>query len=186
MFHPFPSESTFKYQFNQEHMTISIPLPLGGKSSEDLRIPRMVTFPRISVPQVGMDLPPQEIPIPAFTIPSEYDLTVPLMGMVEVSAKVNSNYYTWEAMISAGNNTEESLSYLARFSVMADSPIKLLSFSTEGNFIFILKKYTFSTTKTTQTLIQIVVLLICLSFLKEQQKSLTLQRRLSNSPLKVL
>lgn len=97
----------------------------------------MVTSPRISVPQVGMDLPPQEIQIPSFTIPSEYDITVPLMGMVEVSAKVNSNYYNWEAMISAGNNTEESLSYLARFSVMADSPIKLLSFSTEGNLFCI-------------------------------------------------
>uniref|UniRef100_A0A7N6AZ36 Vitellogenin domain-containing protein n=1 Tax=Anabas testudineus TaxID=64144 RepID=A0A7N6AZ36_ANATE len=125
-------ESTFKYQFNQERLTISFPLPLGGKSSEDLRIPQMVTSPRISVPQIGMEWAPREIQIPTFTIPSEYDLTVPLMGMVEVSAKVNSNYYNWEALVSAGNDTEESPSYLARFSVMADSPIKLLSFSTEG------------------------------------------------------
>lgn len=98
----------------------------------------MVTSPRISVPQIGMEWDPREIQIPTFTIPSEYDLTVPLMGMVEVSAKVNSNYYNWEALVSAGNDTEESPSYLARFSVMADSPIKLLSFSTEGNLIYFL------------------------------------------------
>ncbi|XP_038560849.1 apolipoprotein B-100-like [Micropterus salmoides] len=125
-------ESTFKYQFNQDRLTISIPLPLGGKSSEELRIPPMVTSPRIYVPQLGMDFATQEIQIPTFTIPSEYDLTLPLMGMVEVSSKVNSNYYNWEATVSAGNNTAESPSYLAKFRILADSPIKLLSFSTEG------------------------------------------------------
>ncbi|XP_040920076.1 apolipoprotein B-100-like [Toxotes jaculatrix] len=125
-------ESTYRYQFNQDRLTISIPLPLGGKSSEELRIPPMITSPHISLPQVGMELAPRKIQIPTFTIPSEYDLTLPLMGMVEVSAKVNSNYYNWEATLSAGNNTVESPSYLAKFSVKADSPIKLLSFSTEG------------------------------------------------------
>lgn len=98
----------------------------------------MVTSPRISLPQVDMELAPREIHIPTFTIPSEYDLTLPLMGMVEVSAKVNSNYYNWEATASAGNNTAESPSYMAKFNVMADSPIQLLSFSTEGKLIFIL------------------------------------------------
>ncbi|GAA6228828.1 apolipoprotein B-100-like [Lates japonicus] len=125
-------ESRFKYQFNQDRLAISIPLPLGGKSSEELRIPAMVTSPRISLPQVDMELAPREIHIPTFTIPSEYDLTLPLMGMVEVSAKVNSNYYNWEATASAGNNTAESPSYMAKFNVLADSPIQLLSFSTEG------------------------------------------------------
>ncbi|XP_029352750.1 apolipoprotein B-100-like [Echeneis naucrates] len=125
-------ESAFKYRFNQDLLTITIPLPLGGKSSEELRIPSMVTSPRISMPQVGMELAPRQIQIPTFTIPSEYDLTLPLMGMMEVSAKVNSNYYNWEATVSAGNNTAEFPNYLARFKVMADSPIKLLAFSTEG------------------------------------------------------
>lgn len=124
--------STFRYQFNQDHLTIRIPLPLGGRSSAELGISPKVTSPRISMPQVGMDFDPQEIQIPTFTIPSEYDLTLPLMGMVEVSAKVNSNYYNWEGMLSAGNNTELSPSYQATFNVMADSPVKLLSFSAKG------------------------------------------------------
>ncbi|XP_069573252.1 apolipoprotein B-100-like [Brachyistius frenatus] len=125
-------ESTFRYQFNQDRLTISVPLPLGGKSSEELWIPSMVTSPRISMPQMDMELAPWDIQIPTFTIPSEYDLTLPLMGMVEVSAKVNSNYYNWEATMSAGNNTADSPNYLAKFNVMADSPIQLLSFSAEG------------------------------------------------------
>ncbi len=135
-FYPF-SESTFKYQFNQDRLTISIPLPLGGKSSEELRIPPVVSSPRISMPQLGMDFASQEIQIPTFTIPSEYDLVLPLMGMAEMSAKINSNYYKWKATMSAGNITEDSPSYSAKFSVLADSPIELLSFSTEGNLILV-------------------------------------------------
>lgn len=114
-------------------MELSIPLPLGGKSSEELRIPPTVTTPRILVPQVGMEVASKEIQIPAFTIPSEYDLTVPLMGMVEVSAKVNSNYYKWEATLSAGNSTVDSSSYEAKFIAVAESPIEILAFSAEGN-----------------------------------------------------
>ncbi|KAM9338993.1 apolipoprotein B-100-like [Symphorus nematophorus] len=125
-------ESTFRYQFNQDRLTITMPLPLGGKSSEELRIPPVVTSPTISMPQLGMEFASKEIQIPTFTIPSEYELVLPLMGMVEVSAKVNSNYYDWEATVSAGNNTADSPSYLAKFSIMAESPIKVLSFSTEG------------------------------------------------------
>ncbi|KAM4528942.1 apolipoprotein B-100-like [Fundulus diaphanus] len=125
-------ESKLRYQFNQNRFTMTIPLPLGGKSSEELRIPPVVSVPRISVPQLGLEVAPREIPIPRFTIPSEKDLTLPLMGLLEVSAKVNSNYYDWEGLITAGNNTAESPEYVAKFSVMAESPIKLLSFSTEG------------------------------------------------------
>ncbi|XP_054618361.1 apolipoprotein B-100-like [Dunckerocampus dactyliophorus] len=125
-------ESKFRYQFNKDHLTISIPLPLGGRSSEELRIPPMVTSPHISMPQLGMELAPREINIPTFTIPSEREITLPLIGMVEVSAKVNSNYYNWETTMSAGNNTVNSPNYIAKFKVKADSPIKLLSFTTEG------------------------------------------------------
>ncbi|KAM4521771.1 apolipoprotein B-100-like [Odontesthes bonariensis] len=125
-------ESTFRYQFNQNRFMMSVPLPLGGKSSEELRIPTLITSPRISVPQLDMDVAPMEMQIPTFTIPSEYDLTLPLMGIVEVSSKVNSNFYDWEGIITAGNNTAESPNYMAKFSIMAESPIKLLSFSAEG------------------------------------------------------
>lgn len=118
-------------------MTITVPMPLGGKSSEELRIPPVFITPHMSVPQMGLELSPREIKIPTFTIPTEYDLCLPLMGMVDVSAKVNSNYYNWEGMVSAGNNTAESPSYLAKFKVMADSPIELLSFTSEGNLSFL-------------------------------------------------
>lgn len=134
----FHSESTFKYQFNANRLALTVPLPLGGKSSEELRIPPMVASPRISVPQLGMEFASREIRVPTFTVPSEYDLTLPLMGMMEASAKVNSNYYKWEATMSAGNNTADSPSYMAKFNILANSPIKVLSFSTEGNSIIII------------------------------------------------
>lgn len=125
------------YQFNANRLAITIPLPLGGKSSEELRIPTMVSSPRIFVPELGLEFASQEIQIPTFTIPSEYDLTLPLMGMMGASAKVNSNYYNWEGTMSAGNNTAESPNFVAKFNILASSPIKFLSFSTEGNSLFI-------------------------------------------------
>lgn len=131
--HHFTSESSVKYHFNQDTLELSIPLPLGGKSSKELRIPPTVTTPRIFVPQVGMEVASKEIQIPTFTIPSEYDLTVPLMGMMEVSTKVNSNYYNLDATLSAGNNTVDSSSYEAKFTMVAESPIEILAFSAEGN-----------------------------------------------------
>uniref|UniRef100_A0A8C5G644 Apolipoprotein B-100-like n=1 Tax=Gouania willdenowi TaxID=441366 RepID=A0A8C5G644_GOUWI len=127
------SDSTFKYKFNEDRMAISIPLPLGGKSSEDLRIPPVITSPHIDMPQLKMEISPREIHIPKFTIPSECDLTLPLMGMMEMSAKINSNFYNWEAIASAGNKTVDAPSYVAKFSVMADSPFEVLSFSAEGS-----------------------------------------------------
>ncbi|KAM9354956.1 apolipoprotein B-100-like [Pholidichthys leucotaenia] len=125
-------EGIFRYQFNQDHLTIAVPLPFGGKSSEELRIPRMVTSPHILVPELGIDFAPRGVHIPSFTIPSEYDLTLPLMGMLDMSAKLSSNYYNWEAMVSAGNNTAESPNYLAKFNVKVDSPIEVFSFTAEG------------------------------------------------------
>ncbi|CAJ1077019.1 apolipoprotein B-100-like [Xyrichtys novacula] len=125
-------EHTFKYEFNQEQLSITFPLPLGGKSSEELQIPAVVTSPQISLPQLGVEVASKEISIPTFTIPSEYDLTLPLMGMMEMTSKVNTNFYNWEATVSAGNNTVESPSYLAKFNLMSESPIKVLAFATEG------------------------------------------------------
>jgi len=124
-------DSTFRYRFNKDRMTITVPLPFGGKSSEELRIPPVLTIPHMSLPVLG-ELDSRQIPIQTFTIPSEYDLTLPLMGMVDVAAKVNSNYYNWQGMATAGNNTIDSPSYLAKFKVVADSPIELLSFTSEG------------------------------------------------------
>lgn len=117
----------------------------------ELRIPPAVTTPRIFVPQLGMEVAKMEIQIPAFTIPSEYDLTVPLMGMMEMSAKVNSNYYNWEATISAGNKTADSSSYEAKFNTVVESPIKILAFSAEGNFNLIISPF-FSKTASVKNL----------------------------------
>lgn len=132
------SESAFRYQFNSNRLAFTIPLPLGGKSSEELRMPSMVASPRIFVPALGLEFDSQEIQIPTFTIPSEYDLTLPLMGMVEGSAKVNSNYYNWEGTMSAGNNTADSPNFVAKFNILANSPIKFLTFSTQGNSVLII------------------------------------------------
>lgn len=164
------------YQFNANRLAFTIPLPLGGKSSEELRIPSMVSSPRIFVPKLGLEFAPQEIQIPTFTIPSEYDITLPLMGMMEASAKVNSNYYNWEGTMSVGNNTVDSPSFVAKFNILANSPIKFLSFSTEGNsmsiIFFCLKIMVHEKQSKEYANNELIVL-----FLKEFQNLKTLKRK---------
>ncbi|KAG5846843.1 hypothetical protein ANANG_G00119290 [Anguilla anguilla] len=126
------SETMFRYQFNKDRFSITLPLPLGGQSSTDLNIPSTMTIPRLSVPKIGLEIPSREISIPTFSIPPSYELQLPLIGMAEVSAKLNSNFYNWEGSVSGGNNTVDTPSYIAKYQIMADSPLDLLSYRTEG------------------------------------------------------
>ncbi|XP_030627114.1 apolipoprotein B-100 [Chanos chanos] len=125
-------ENEFRYKFNKDRITITMPLPLGGKTSEDLRIPLTMDTPHLVMPQLGLMLPSKQVHLPTFTIPSNYDFTLPLLGMVEVSAKMNSNFYNMEVSISGGNNTEENPSYVATYKVLANSPVEILSYTAEG------------------------------------------------------
>lgn len=113
-------------------MTIFVPVPYGGMSSQELRIPETVSSPGINFPQLGMDLSPRKINIPTFTVPSEYEFAVPLMGKLEMNTKVESNFYNWEAVVTVGNNTIESPNYKAEYAVKGESPIRLLSFTNTG------------------------------------------------------
>ncbi|XP_016329670.1 apolipoprotein B-100-like [Sinocyclocheilus anshuiensis] len=126
-------ESMFKYKFNKNCVTFTIPLPLGGKTSKDLRIPLTMATPELAMPQIGVMLPSKQFNLPTFSIPTSYDLSMPLLGMVEVSAKVNTNFYDIEAVFSGGNNTVNELSYIASYKVVANSPVELLAFTVEGS-----------------------------------------------------
>ncbi|KAJ8269866.1 hypothetical protein GJAV_G00107690 [Gymnothorax javanicus] len=126
------SETLFRYRFNKDRLSIVIPLPLGGQSSTDLNIPPTVTIPRLSLPKIGLEIPSKEIRIPTFSIPPSYELQLPLMGMAEASAKLNSNFYNWEGTVSMGNDTVDKSSYIAKYQVMADCPLDVLSYRTEG------------------------------------------------------
>ncbi|XP_020795614.2 LOW QUALITY PROTEIN: apolipoprotein B-100-like [Boleophthalmus pectinirostris] len=125
-------ESDLIYNFNQDSMILYLPVPFGGKSSEELRIPATVTIPRINIPQINVDFSSKDIPLPTFTMPTEYELLVPLMGKMEMTSKLESNLYNWKAEVSVGNYTEESPSYKAQYTIMGEGPIPLLSFSNAG------------------------------------------------------
>nr|XP_046268549.1 apolipoprotein B-100 isoform X3 [Scatophagus argus] len=126
------SDSLFRYQFNKNKMAISLPLPLGGKKSEELNIPTTLSMPLIDLPEIGLYVPANNYPLPSFTIPPSLDFTVPLLGLAEASTKINSNLYSWEASISGGNNTVDVPSYIAQVKSMAQSPFSLLSYKLEG------------------------------------------------------
>ncbi|KAG1928722.1 apolipoprotein B-100 [Pimephales promelas] len=127
------TESMLKYKFNKDRVTFTIPLPLGGKTSEDLKIPPTMATPDLTMPQIGLMLPSKQFTLPTFSIPSSYDLSMPLLGMVEASTKVSTNFYDIEVVFSGGNNTVDKSSYTVGYKVVSNSPLELLAFTVEGS-----------------------------------------------------
>lgn len=116
-------------------MAISFRLPLGGKKSEELNIPKSMSMPVIDYPEIGLYIPAKKYSLPSFTIPPSLDFTVPLLGLAEVSTKINSNFYSWEGSISGGNSTSDVPRYVAQYKAIAQSPFNLLSYKLEGKHL---------------------------------------------------
>ena len=128
----FYSEAKAAYHFNDDRFTLTLPMPLGGKSTEELNFPPALTTPRLSLPQFGLEVHSMQIPIPELFVPETITVFVPLFGKAEVSTKVNSNLYDLEASASAGRDAVETPSYSAKIEVAGNSPVDILSIKIEG------------------------------------------------------
>uniref|UniRef100_A0A4W6F6V9 Apolipoprotein Bb, tandem duplicate 1 n=1 Tax=Lates calcarifer TaxID=8187 RepID=A0A4W6F6V9_LATCA len=129
------TEAKAVYHFNNERFTIAIPLPLGGKSTEELNFPPALTTPSVSLPQFGLEIISMEIPIPDLVVPESLTLSIPLFGKAEVSTLMKSNLYDMEASMAAGKDVVETPSYSAMFAVKGTSPFDILSMQIEGSGI---------------------------------------------------
>ncbi|XP_042536666.1 apolipoprotein B-100 [Dipodomys spectabilis] len=127
------SDGRVKYTFNQNTVKLEIPLPLGGKSSKDLKMPETIRIPAINFKFVGIHLPSQQFQVPTFTIPELYQLRVPLLGVLDLSTNVYSNLYNWSASYTGGNTSREHFSLKAQYHMKADSVVDLLSYSVQGS-----------------------------------------------------
>ena len=132
IFFAYYSEAKAIYHFNNERLTIAIPLPLGGKSTEELNFPPALTTPSVSLPNFGLEIVSMEIPIPELVVPESLSLSIPLFGKAEVSTLMKSNLYDMEASMAAGKDVVETPSYSAKFDVKGTSPIDILSVKIEG------------------------------------------------------
>ncbi|CAM4694151.1 unnamed protein product [Leuciscus chuanchicus] len=127
------AEGAAKYKFGQDYYTISIPIPLGGKSLEDFNFPVALTTPNLVLRKIGLEVAPFTISLPEIFVPESMSVSLPLMGIAEVSSKLSSNFYNMEATASAGRELDEKPSYSAKIEVMGTSPMDLLSFKVEGS-----------------------------------------------------
>ncbi|XP_038144044.1 apolipoprotein B-100 isoform X1 [Cyprinodon tularosa] len=126
------SDTLLQYKFNKEKITFNVPLPFGGKKSEELNLPKTLSVPVIDLPQIGIYIPAQRYSLPTISFPRSLDLTIPLLGLAEASTKIHSNLYNWEGSIVGGNDTADIPNYVARYQAVAQSPISLLSYKFEG------------------------------------------------------
>nr|XP_033793379.1 apolipoprotein B-100 [Geotrypetes seraphini] len=128
------SDGSIKYLFNKETLIIDMPLPFGGKSSEDLKVPKTIRSPSLNMEIIPISLAPQELQIPPFIIPKYYKLRVPLLGVLDASTNLYSNYYNWSASYKGGNTTkDEAYTFNVDYQIKADSTVDLLSYNTNGN-----------------------------------------------------
>ncbi|NWX20552.1 APOB protein, partial [Aegotheles bennettii] len=128
------SEGRIRYSFNKNSFLINIPLPFGGRSSQDIRVPQTVKTPPLIMESMGISVPSQEYRIPTFTVPESYPVLVPLLGTLELSANVNSNYYNWSAAYTLANSTTEKASSIkTTYTTNADSVFELLSYRVKGS-----------------------------------------------------
>uniref|UniRef100_A0A7N6FMC1 Vitellogenin domain-containing protein n=1 Tax=Anabas testudineus TaxID=64144 RepID=A0A7N6FMC1_ANATE len=126
------TEAKAAYHFNNEHFTIAIPLPLGGKSTEEFNFPPVLTTPTMYLPQLGLEIVSMEIPLPEFVIPESLSLSIPLFGKVEASTLMKSNLYNMEASMAVGKDTFKKPRYSATFDFKGTSPLDILSIKFEG------------------------------------------------------
>ncbi|KAF7201026.1 apolipoprotein B-100 isoform X2 [Nothobranchius furzeri] len=125
-------DNLFRYQFNKEKVIISLPLPLGGKTSEELNLPKTLSVPEIDLSLIGLYIPARKHFLPSFSVPLSLDVSVPLLGLSKASTRIHSSFYTWEGSISGGNNTVDVPSYVVQYKSIAQSPLCLLSHKLEG------------------------------------------------------
>ncbi|NXU55395.1 APOB protein, partial [Turnix velox] len=128
------SKGRIKYILNKNSFLLNIPLPFGGRLYQDLKVPLSIKTPPLVMETMGIGVPALEYRIPAFTIPESYPLRVPLLGTLELSANVYSNYYNWSAAYTLANSTTEKASSVrTSYTTSADSVFELLSYSVKGS-----------------------------------------------------
>ncbi|KAM3603472.1 uncharacterized protein V6R79_023045 [Siganus canaliculatus] len=127
------TEAKAIYHFNNNRFTVTIPLPLGGKTTEELNFPPALTTPSVSLPHFGLEIVSMEIPIPELVVPESLSLSIPLFGKAELSTQIRSNLYDMEASMAAGKDVVETPSYSAKFDVKGTSPFDILSINFEGS-----------------------------------------------------
>lgn len=131
-----PSETKAVYYFNNQRYTFSIPLPLGGKSADDLGFPLFLKTPSVSQPEFGLNIVSMEVPVPRFVVPKMVTLSIPLFGKAEASALLKSNLYDMEASASVGKDVGNTPSYSAKFDVTGTSPLDILSVKFDGMWFY--------------------------------------------------
>ncbi|XP_030577352.1 apolipoprotein Bb, tandem duplicate 1 isoform X2 [Archocentrus centrarchus] len=127
------TEAKAVYYINNDRFIIAIPVPLGGKSTEELNFPPALTTPSLSLRQFGLEIPSKQITIPEFVFPESFSLSIPLFGRAEVSTVMKSNLYNTEASVAFGVDREESQTYSAQFGMKGTSPLDILSIKLEGS-----------------------------------------------------
>ncbi|KAM8931828.1 apolipoprotein B-100 [Lycaon pictus] len=127
------SDGRVKYTLNKNSVKIEIPLPFGGKSSKELKMSETIQTPDLNFKSIGFYLPSREFQVPTFTIPKLYQLQVPLLGVLDLSANIYNNIYNWSASYTGGNTTNNHWSLQAQYHMKADSVVDLLSYSVQGS-----------------------------------------------------
>ncbi|XP_067841370.1 apolipoprotein B-100 [Heptranchias perlo] len=137
--------------FSSNKLTITIPIPFGGKMSEEITLfPRTFRVSPMAAQALGINSPSNEytipsvnIPlvgevtsIPSFTIPKKHQLHLPLIGKLEFFTKLNSNYYNWTSTFTSENSPKtDRRQFSAAIDTQATSVLDYLSYHLKGSVL---------------------------------------------------
>ncbi|XP_056337101.1 apolipoprotein B-100 [Danio aesculapii] len=121
-------EAAVKYHFGQSYYTITLPLPLGGKSMRDLKFPTTLSTDLfIADPDLEYML------LPEVSFPESVTLSLHPFQLAEVSGKLRSNFYDLDTAVSANRDPAAHSSYSAKVKVTGTSPVEHLCLQVEGS-----------------------------------------------------
>uniref|UniRef100_V9K7B7 Apolipoprotein B n=1 Tax=Callorhinchus milii TaxID=7868 RepID=V9K7B7_CALMI len=134
------SQGSAKFTFSRERISITIPIPFGGKVTKEIRL-LPSSFQTPAVFALGFNIPSKQynLPInsiPSISIPEEHTLLIPLVNKLEFSTHLNSNYYNWDGSFLGEKMSKKGVTQItANMNIKADSTLDLLAYQLKGNAI---------------------------------------------------
>ncbi|XP_002665852.3 apolipoprotein B-100 [Danio rerio] len=121
-------DAAVKYHFGQPYYTITLPLPLGGKSTRDLKFPTTLSTDLFIV---DPDL--ESMQLPEVSIPESVTLSLHAFQLADVSGKLRCHLYDLDATVSAARDPAAHSSYSAKLKVTGTSPVEQFCLQVEGS-----------------------------------------------------
>uniref|UniRef100_UPI00358DE0B7 apolipoprotein B-100-like n=1 Tax=Myxine glutinosa TaxID=7769 RepID=UPI00358DE0B7 len=144
------SNGGMSYKFNKDSWFLTVPLPMGGRTTSTIRLlPMTLRTPALNYPSLSMKIPSRTLTLPPVVlpyfgkvdtirgvrIPNSHTLRLPLFGALSMKYNLKNNLYDWNFDAEFGNKTtgDEKVVFEAKVGSNSSSFILALSHMLSSN-----------------------------------------------------